>query len=131
MPMNRIACFICVLLVTFSLLPEASLGQVPREVPGQDALRAIPPQNRMRIPDPLIRNQLQDRVRSGEYVPLSEIRKKIRELYPDSKIVDVRLLRARREGLNDLFDVRVLTDAGKVLSVRFDAKSAEIVDVKE
>lgn len=90
---------------------------------------SIPSTERMRIPEPLVRNQLQDRVRSGEYVQLSVIRKIIREKYP-GKIVNVSLLRARREGLNDLFDVRVLTDEGKLLSIKFDAKSAEIVDVK-
>lgn len=126
--MIRIACIICVLLVSISLKPEAGYSQVPRAVPGPDTLS--PARNpRMRIPEPIVRNQLQDRVRSGEYVPLSEIRKKIREEYP-GKIVDVRLLRARREGLNDLYDVRVLTDSGRLLSIKFDAKSAEVVDVK-
>lgn len=128
--MIRIACFICVLLVSFPLLPKASFGQVPREVPEPSQLRTFPPNERMRLPDPLVRHgQLPDKVRSGEYVQLSVIRKIIREKYP-GKIVNVNLLRARREGLNDLYDVRVLTDEGKLLSIKFDAKSAEIVDVK-
>lgn len=128
--MIRIACFICVLLVSLSLSPEASFGQVPREVPEPSRLNTLPPNQRMRIPDPLVRHgQLPDKVRSGEYVQLSVIRKIISERYP-GKIVNVNLLRARREGLQNLYDVRVLTEAGKVLSIKFDAKTAEIVDVK-
>jgi uncharacterized membrane protein YkoI len=49
--------------------------------------------------------------------------------YP-GKIVDVRLLVPKRRGINYLYDVRVLTDAGKLLSVKIDAKNARIIDVK-
>jgi len=60
---------------------------------------------------------------------LSVIRKAVQSEYP-GKIVDVRLLVPKREGINYLYDVRVLTDAGKLLSVKIDAKNAKIIDVK-
>ena len=63
------------------------------------------------------------------FVSLSIIRKEVQKSYP-GRIVDVQLLVPKREGINFLYDVKVLTKSGKVLSVKVDAKSAKIVDVK-
>ena len=88
------------------------------------------PQPVRRIPDSFSRHDdLPGKVISGEILSLSEIRKVVRKEYP-GKIVDVQLLIPKREGLNYLYDVKVLTDAGKLVSIKVDAKSAQIVDVK-
>lgn len=115
-----------------SINPVAVSAQVTREVPD----RAIAPnglsrpQALRRIPDQFFRHdEVRDRVRSGEFVSLSVIRKKVQSSYP-GRIVDVQLLIPKREGINYLYNVKVLTKTGKVLSVKVDAKSATIVDVK-
>lgn len=130
--MKRITLYICVVLVFLAFKPVSSDAQVPREVPDRSVMPnglSTPPGMR-RIPDQFFRHdEVRDRVRSGEFVSLSVIRKKIQSSYP-GRIVDVQLLVPKREGINFLYDVKVLTKSGKVLSVKVDAKSAKIVDVK-
>jgi len=130
--MKRIALYICVVLVCLAFKPIASYAQVPREVPDRAVAPnglSTPPGLR-RIPDQFFRHdEVRDRVRSGEFVSLSVIRKRVRSSYP-GRIVDVQLLVPKREGINYLYDVKVLTKSGKVLSIKLDAKSAEIIDVK-
>lgn len=130
--MNRINLYICVVLVSLAFKPVTSNAQVPREVPDRSVMPnglSTPPGLR-RIPDQFFRHdEVRDRVRSGEFVSLSVIRKKVQSSYP-GRIVDVQLLVPKREGINFLYDVKVLTKSGKVLSVKVDAKSAKIVDVK-
>jgi len=130
--MKRITLYICVVLVFLAVKPVPSYAQVPREVPdrsvGPNGLSTSP--GMRRIPDQFFRHdEVRDRVRSGEFVSLSIIRKEVQKSYP-GRIVDVQLLVPKREGINFLYDVKVLTKSGKVLSVKVDAKSAKIVDVK-
>lgn len=130
--MNRIALYICAVLVFITNLTEIGYGQVPREVPAPDMPNSIrPPADQLlRIPDSFFRHdQLPQRVRENDFVSFSEIRKEVLEKHP-GRIVHVNLLVPRREGLNYLYDVRVLTEAGQVLSIKVDAKSGEIVDVR-
>lgn len=129
--MMRITLFICVVLVCILFQPITSYAQVPREVPEPPSL----PDNfdlspLGRIPDPFARHdRVRENVELGKYISLSVIRKKIKEEYP-GRIVDVRVLIAQREGLKDLYDVKVLTEEGQLLSIKLDAETAEIVDVK-
>ncbi|MBT5074923.1 MAG: hypothetical protein HOH18_04660 [Kordiimonadaceae bacterium] len=90
-----------------------------------------PPANqKLRIPDQFFRHdQVRDKVRDKDILSLSVIRKEVQKNYP-GRIVDVRFLIPKREGINYLYDVRLLTKAGKLLSIKVDAKSAQIVDVK-
>ena len=123
--------FICVVLVCILFQPITSYAQVPREVPEPPSF----PDNfdlapLGRIPDPFARHdRVRENVELGKYISLSVIRKKIKEEYP-GRIVDVRVLIAQREGLKDLYDVKVLTEEGQLLSIKLDAETAEIVDVK-
>jgi len=121
------------ILVCFLLKPISANAQVPAEVPEPRMIRpnnlSAPPANR-RIPEPFSRHDdLPGKVISGEIRSLSEIRKVVQSEYP-GRIVDVQLLIPRRNGLNYLYDVRVLTEGGKLLSIKVDAKSAQIVDVR-
>lgn len=104
---------------------------MPREVPEPRALpNSLGRSPVGRIPDPFARHdRVRDNVELGKYISLSVIRKKIQKEYP-GRIVDVRILIAQREGLKDLYDVRVLTKSGKLLSIKVDAETAKIVDVK-
>ena len=120
------------------MISSVSYAQASREIiqprtlgPSSIQNSIIPPsQNRLRVPDQFFRHdQARDAVRSGNILSLSIIRKAVSKEYP-GRIVDVRLLVPKREGINYLYDVRVLTKAGKLLSVKVDAKSAKIVDVK-
>ena len=119
-------------MVCFLINPVTPYAQEIREMP---AARDIGPRDLLsppnrRIPDQFFgHDRVRDKVRDGVYVSLSIIRKKIQKEYP-GRIVDVQLLIAQREGLRDLFDVKVLTDEGKLLSIKVDAQSAKIVDVK-
>lgn len=89
-----------------------------------------PPQRKLRMPDQFFRHDdARERVRAGDIVSLSVIRRTVRKKYP-GRIVDVRLLVPKRAGINYLYDVRVLTKAGKLLSIKVDAKNARIIDVK-
>lgn len=124
--------YICVLLVCLSWQPMTSYAQTPREIgPSSLPESIIPPsQRRLRVPDQFFRHdQARDALRSGNILSLSVIRKAVRSKYP-GRIVDVRLLVPKRQGANYLYDVKVLTKAGKLLSVKVDAKSAQIIDVK-
>jgi hypothetical protein len=67
-----------------------------------------------------------DAVRNGESRPLPEILGNVSILYP-GKVVDVRLNR-RKNGL--MYDVKVITLAGKLIRVRVDAASGAIVGVR-
>jgi hypothetical protein len=67
-----------------------------------------------------------DAVRNGESRPLPEILDNVSILYP-GKVVDVRLNR-RKNGL--MYDVKVITLAGKLIRVRVDAASGAIVGVR-
>ncbi len=132
--MNRIALYICMVLALLSISAQTGYAQVPREVPGPDLANPNsirpPSDQRFRIPDSFFRHDnLPVIVRQKEIVPLSVIRKEVLSKYP-GRIVDVQLLVPKREGINYLYDVRVLTEAGKLLSVKIDAKSAKIVDVR-
>jgi len=131
--MKRITLYIYVILVCSIIIPISGNAQEPIEVPGQRRIEPNSlsiPQPARRIPDSFSRHDdLPGKVISGEILSLSEIRKAVRDKYP-GRIVDVQLLVPRREGLNYLYDVKVLTDAGKLVSVKVDAKSAQIVDVK-
>jgi hypothetical protein len=135
----RITLNIFFVLVGLTFLSNMSYAQVPREVlpPQPCTLGSSSIQNsipnttdRLRISDQFFRHdQLRDAVRSGNILSLSIIRKTVTKQYP-GQIVDVRLLVPKREGINYLYDVRVLTKNGKVLSVKVDAKNAKIFDVK-
>lgn len=141
----RIAFYISVVLVCLMFKPNVGYAQVPREVtpiePRDVRPEVMPnsitpaPNNRLRIPEQFFRHdqfphdRLPDDLKSGEIKPLAEIRNVVRSQYP-GRIVDVRMLIPKREGINILYDVRVLTQSGKVLSVKVDAKSAQIIDVK-
>ena len=132
--MFRITAHILALMVMFIAMPLDGFSQEIREIPQPRGLgtRSVSqsPLERLRIPDQFFRhNQARDAVRSGNILSLSVIRKAVQSEYP-GKIVDVRLLVPKREGINYLYDVRVLTDAGKLLSVKIDAKNAKIIDVK-
>lgn len=132
--MFRIAANILSFLVIFITTCVCAYSQEIREIPQPRELgtRSVSqsPQERLRIPDQFFRHdQARDAVRSGNILSLSVIRKAVQAEYP-GKIVDVRLLVPKREGINYLYDVRVLTDAGKLLSVKIDAKNAKIIDVK-
>lgn len=118
-------------LVCILFQPTTSYAQVPREVPEPRALpNSLGRSPVGRIPDPFARHdRVRDNVELGKYISLSVIRKKIQKEYP-GRIVDVRILIAQREGLKDLYDVRVLTKSGKLLSIKVDAETAKIVDVK-
>ena len=90
----------------------------------------IPPSQRRRLPDQFFRHdQLPERVTSGDILSLSVIRKEVMDKHR-GRVVDVRLLVPKREGLNYLYDVKVLTKSGKLLSIIVDAKNAQILDVK-
>lgn len=132
--MFSITAHILALMVMFIAMPLDGFSQEIREIPQPRELgtRSVSqsPQERLRIPDQFFRHdQARDAVRSGNILSLSVIRKAVQSEYP-GKIVDVRLLVPKREGINYLYDVRVLTDAGKLLSVKIDAKNAKIIDVK-
>ncbi|MDG1708201.1 MAG: hypothetical protein P8H03_05530 [Emcibacteraceae bacterium] len=100
---------------------------ISRSIP--ESVRPMAP-SRLRVPNQFFRHdQARDAVRSGNILSLSVIRKTVQSKYP-GKIVDVRLLVPKREGINYLYDVRVLTNGGKLLSVKVDAKNANIIDVK-
>ena len=106
-------------------MPFQGYTQEIREIPQSRELGANSisqsPQERLRIPDQFFRHdQARDAVRSGNILSLSVIRKAVQSEYP-GKIVDVRLLVPKRRGINYLYDVRVLTDAGKLLSVKIVA----------
>ncbi len=130
--------YMYVLLASFTLMPQSTYAQQPGKIVPQP--RIVPdaaqnsispsPDQRLRIPDQFFRHdQARDALRSGNIVSLSIIRKAVSSRYP-GRIVDVRLLVPKREGINYLYDVRVLTESGKLLSVKVDAKSAKIIDVK-
>lgn len=141
----RIAFYISLAVVCLLFKPHITYAQVPREVtpiePRDIRPEIMPnsttplPSNRLRIPEQFFRHdqfphdRLPEDLKSGEIKPLTEIRKAVRSQYP-GRIVDVRMLIPKREGINILYDVRVLTQSGKVLSVKVDAKSAQIIDVK-
>ena len=114
------ACFVC--------KPMESYAQEMRDIT-PNSIR--PPANqKLRIPDQFFRHdQVRDKVRDKDILSLSVIRKEVQKNYP-GRIVDVRFLIPKREGINYLYDVRLLTKAGKLLSIKVDAKSAQIVDVK-
>lgn len=115
-------------MACFTLVPVDSYAQEPREIV-PNSIR--PPANqRLRIPDQFFRHdQVRDKVRDKDILSLSVIRKEVQKHYP-GRIVDVRFLIPKREGINFLYDVRLLTKSGKLLSIKVDAKSAQIVDVK-
>ena len=134
----RITLYIYILLASFTLMPQLTYAQQLRERAPQpriapDAVQnsiSRSPDQRLRIPDQFFRHdQARDALRSGNIVSLSVIRKAVSSQYP-GRIVDVRLLVPKREGINYLYDVRVLTESGKLLSVKVDAKSAKVIDVK-
>jgi hypothetical protein len=127
-----LACFVMTFGVSYAQTPRYITPPQPRTLgPGSIQNSIIPPsQGRLRVPDQFFRHdQARDAVRSGNILSLSVIRKAVRKAHP-GEIVDVRLLVPKREGINYLYDVRVLTKSGKLLSVKVDAKSAKIVDVK-
>ena len=132
----RITFYIFVVMACFTLTPMHSYAQVvQRDIPPPRVLSIpetlVPPDSqRLRVPDTFFRHEnLPDIVRRGDIVPLSVIRKEVLEKYP-GRIVDVRLLVPKREGINYLYDVKVLMKDGKLLSVKVDAKSVQIVDVR-
>ena len=134
----RITLYIYILLASFTLMPQLTYAQqlqerVPQPRIAPDAVQnsiSRSPDQRLRIPDQFFRHdQARDALRSGNIVSLSVIRKAVSSQYP-GRIVDVRLLVPKREGINYLYDVRVLTESGKLLSVKVDAKSAKVIDVK-
>lgn len=134
--MMRITFYIFVVMACFTLTPMHSYAQVvQRDIPPPRVLSIpetlVPPDSqRLRVPDTFFRHEnLPDIVRRGDIVPLSVIRKEVLEKYP-GRIVDVRLLVPKREGINYLYDVKVLMKDGKLLSVKVDAKSVQIVDVR-
>lgn len=130
--MMRISIYIVAVFGCLLVLPMNASAQVVREstirsVP--EAARPTAP-GRLRVPDQFFRHdQARDAVRAGNILSLSVIRKAVQKQYP-GKIVDVRLLVPKRQGINYLYDVRVLTNRGKLLSVKVDAKNAKIIDVK-
>lgn len=137
--MMRITFYIFVVMACFTLTPMHSYAQVvPRDIPlprtaGPSSIPESigpPGSQRLRVPETFFRHEnLPDIVRRGDIVPLSVIRKEVLEKYP-GRIVDVRLLVPKREGINYLYDVKVLMKDGKLLSVKVDAKSVQIVDVR-
>ena len=134
--MMRITFYIFVVMACFTLTPMHSYAQVvQRDIPPPRVLSIpetlVPPDSqRLRVPDTFFRHEnLPDIVRRGDIVPLSVIRKEVLEKYP-GRIVDVRLLVPKRDGINYLYDVKVLMKDGKLLSVKVDAKSVQIVDVR-
>jgi uncharacterized membrane protein YkoI len=115
-------------MACFGLMPVDSYAQEPREI-APNLIRPVANQ-KLRIPDQFFRHdQVRDKVRDKDILSLSVIKKAVQKNYP-GRIVDVRFLIPKREGINYLYDVRVLTKSGKLLSVKMDAKSAQIVDVK-
>ena len=127
----RINVYIVAILVSLLALPMDTYAQandtISRSIP--ESVRPMAP-SRLRVPNQFFRHdQARDAVRSGNILSLSVIRKTVQSKYP-GKIVDVRLLVPKREGINYLYDVRVLTNGGKLLSVKVDAKNANIIDVK-
>ncbi len=68
----------------------------------------------------------QDAVKNGKSRPLPEILSTVSSQYP-GKVIDVRLNK-RSNGL--MYDVKVITPAGKIIKVRVDAASGSIVGVK-
>lgn len=127
--MMRISVSIIVVLVGLMIGPMFSHAQEMRETIRPNS--ALPgPGQRLRVPDQFFRHdQARDAVRSGNILSLSSIRRAVSSKYP-GKIVDVRLLVPKREGMAYLYDVRVLTNGGKLLSVKVDAQNAKILDVK-
>ena len=67
-----------------------------------------------------------DAVKNGESRPLPDILRAVSSRYP-GKVIDVRL---NRRSNSLMYDVKVITQAGKLIRVRVDAASGTIVGVK-
>ncbi|MAU40548.1 MAG: hypothetical protein CMF31_02900 [Kordiimonas sp.] len=82
---------------------------------------------------PVFRNsykhdEVREAVRRGEIKSLSVIRQSVRGRFP-GRILDARLLEAANAQRPMLYDVRVLTRNGRVLSVRVNAHTGQILTV--
>ena len=74
-------------------------------------------------------NTARDALKSGRIVSLGVIRKRIRQSFP-GKIVDVRLLEPKRKNALYFYKVKVLRKDGKLLELKVNAATAQIVGVK-
>ncbi|WP_339863639.1 hypothetical protein [Paremcibacter congregatus] len=89
-----------------------------------------PPAKKNPIANQIYRHdRARDALQSGRIVSLSVIRSKIRQSFP-GKIIDVRLLEPKKKSRPYLYMVKVLRKDGKLLMVKVNAATAEIVGVK-
>lgn len=89
-----------------------------------------PPATRKAVPNQIYRHdRARDAMKSGRIVSLSVIRQQIRQSFP-GKIIDVRLLEPKKKNKPYLYMVKVLRKDGKLLMVKVNAATAEIVGVK-
>lgn len=69
-------------------------------------------------------------VRQGEIMPLSDIRQRVREQF-QGRIVGIDLQEGSAAGPQPwVYDLRVLTPEGHVLSVQMDAQDGEVIGVR-
>jgi uncharacterized membrane protein YkoI len=100
--------------------------KIPR-IAGSILQREAQPQ---RSPEYMLRHdKVREAMRMGRIVPLSQIRRAVLKEF-SGKIIQVRLFELNNKKRPYIYNIRLITDDGELISVTFDATSAKILSVK-
>lgn len=97
---------------------RAPSSLLPQDEDGRSVIQQFMPHDRARRA-----------VEAGEIRPLGDIRRAVQRQF-DGRIVGIELHENRRGGPSYIYDVRVLTRRGDVLSVAMDAHTGQVIDVR-
>lgn len=131
---KKLSVFVSLSFVVSScfFLNYPAFSQTALEIQRPTVARTLvrPNKQQRRSPEFLLRHdRVREAMRLGRIVPLSAIRKTIRARYK-GRIVDVKLFELNNKNRPYIYNVRVLTKAGKLLSITVDATSAKVLSVK-
>jgi hypothetical protein len=78
---------------------------------------------------PAGQDRAREAVQQGEILPLSDIRRRVRDQF-GGKIVAVDLAEGQEDDAPWIYDIRVLSPEGRVLSVQMDASDGQVLEVR-
>ena len=107
----------------------------PMIFPAEPRYPARPTEDNLRhglMPPPMGQDRAREAMQQGEILPLSNIRRRVRDQF-GGKIVGVDLGQASVDGFSPgpwIYDIRVLSPEGRVLSIEMDASDGRVLGVR-
>ncbi len=124
-------CFIFILYIVPSLT-FAQTVKIPKIIPKEPISIVQHPLLRQqnRSPEYMLRHdKVREAMRMGRIVPLSQIKKAVVKKYK-GKIIGIKLFELSNKKRPYIYNIKLVTLEGELISVTLDARSAKILSVK-